>query len=442
MSAEIDMKGVAGLTISENNVLSDATELFKPLVLENDVVDSREMVFRPINSGDPLEYNLPPHSTDYIQLQSARHELELKIVNEDGTDISTSVDVAPIPLIGNSIFRQIDVEIDGKLVSSLSKNNPGYTDKIQHDLSYQHATHAEASFYIQDEKLKADKLNSTDNKGFKTRQLLSDQSKSFHVVCFPAIDLFTTERFFPKNHSISLKFHRAKDEFSLCKASTVSGNFKIVIVSARLYITYLKLKDDVTSKHDQKMKSGSPGYLGFKRSVLRTIPFPKHQTHFYIPNAFSGSLPKHIIIALVPTAAYNGDYNQNPYLFKNHDLKYLDLKVNGVSTPATPYKPNFSTGKYMREYRALFDNLGIKLTNAGLSNMSGAVFANEKCYFPYDFSKDKTNAFYLRKAETGAIDVSMEFASENQTELTVLMFATYDSVLIVKDDELEFMANV
>ena len=54
-------------------------------------------------------------------------------------------------------------------------------------------------------------------------------------------------------------------------------------------------------------------------------------------NIFHGKVPSKIIAGLVSLAAYSGEYILNPFNFKNMDLKYMELSVDGQPVPNRPF---------------------------------------------------------------------------------------------------------
>lgn len=70
-------------------------------------------------------------------------------------------------------------------------------------------------------------------------------------------------------------------------------------------------------------------------------------------NLFQGDIPSQLIVALVSSAAYRGDYKRSPFNFQSYDCNFLALYVDGQSYPAKPLQRNFTEKNYVEDYRTL-----------------------------------------------------------------------------------------
>ena len=52
-----------------------------------------------------------------------------------------------------------------------------------------------------------------------------------------------------------------------------------------------------------------------------------------LDNVILGQLPKRIIVGFVENKDFNGDENLNPFNFKNVNINYLCLYIDGVQVP-------------------------------------------------------------------------------------------------------------
>ena len=67
--------------------------------------------------------------------------------------------------------------------------------------------------------------------------------------------------------------------------------------------------------------------------------------------------------------AYTGNFQKNPFAFKNFGVQKINLKVNGQSYPATPYNVDFDNGDFMDIYDDMLRSIGFSEINesAGIS---------------------------------------------------------------------------
>ena len=87
-----------------------------------------------------------------------------------------------------------------------------------------------------------------------------------------------------------------------------------------------------------------------------------------LDNVSLGQLSKSIIVGFVEiNKAFNGDKNLNLFNFKNFNINYLCLYIDGVQVPSKPLQPDFKThNMYINAYHNLFSGTGIHYLNEGI----------------------------------------------------------------------------
>ena len=92
--------------------LDDPFDLFTKPGIEQDHISKEEVKFRPtleIKDDAAIEFEIKTHG-DYLEGDSLQTEFFLKIENEDGvTEVGAADDVAPINMIGATIWKNIKV---------------------------------------------------------------------------------------------------------------------------------------------------------------------------------------------------------------------------------------------------------------------------------------------------------------------------------------------
>ena len=92
--------------------LDDPFDLFTKPGIEQDHISKEEVKFRPtleIKDGAPIQFEIKTHG-NYLEGDSLQTEYFLKIENEDGvTAVGSTDDVAPINMIGATIWKNIKV---------------------------------------------------------------------------------------------------------------------------------------------------------------------------------------------------------------------------------------------------------------------------------------------------------------------------------------------
>ena len=64
-------------------------------------------------------------------------------------------------------------------------------------------------------------------------------------------------------------------------------------------------------------------------------------------------VPNKVIVGLVSSAAYSGDYSKSPLYFQTYDCSSMGLYIDGQSYPAQPLQPIYGADQFVDCYRTL-----------------------------------------------------------------------------------------
>ena len=98
--------------------LADAFDLFTKPGIEQDHIGKEEVKFRPtleVKDGAPIEFEIKTHG-NYMEGDSFQAEFFLKIENEAGAEMGPADDVAPINMIGATIWKNIKVSFRSETI--------------------------------------------------------------------------------------------------------------------------------------------------------------------------------------------------------------------------------------------------------------------------------------------------------------------------------------
>ena len=142
----------------------------------------------------------------------------------------------------------------------------------------------------------------------------------------------------------------------------------------------------------------------------------------------SGVLPKQIVVGMVRTSAFVGNYHANPFDFQSFGLNRIALKVNGVRTPQEPLEPDFEKGHIQREFVHMLMNTGKWRTEVG-NSITPLNFASGVTLFPFDLTPDSCGSFHLHAGKEGVTEVELSWAEPLDEQVTVLIFTCKDQVV-------------
>ena len=122
---------------------------------------------------------------------------------------------------------------------------------------------------------------------------------------------------------------------------TSAINFTITAQSS----AYVDLKSSVLNVK-LRLRNGDGTPLN-KDAVVGLMNAPLHSIFRQV------DVPCQLIIGLVASAAYMGDYGRSPYYFRDYDCSSVGFYVDGQLYLSKPLRPNYEADQYVDCYRTL-----------------------------------------------------------------------------------------
>lgn len=329
------------------------------------VQEGNYIQYQPISSLDDatcVEFSVSSSANEYIDLPHCLLYVKCKIVGPQGAASVAAHEVAPVNNFLHSLWSQLDVSLNSKLVSQSSQTY-AYRSYLSNVLSYDSgakSSHLTAGLFYADT---AGKMETTgaDNTGYTKRKSLTKESKAFELIGPIHADIFSQDKFLLNNVQMNLKFTKNKDSFMLMSAQK---NEHVKLLDVRLIVRKVKLLPDVLLAHTKALEI-SPCKYPIVRTELKSFSIAAGLQSKTIDYLHSGTTPRRIIIGFVSNKALNGDYELNPFNFQHFNLNYLTLHVDSQQVPSRPLTPDFASGEYIEAYYSLFNGSGIHFGNQG-----------------------------------------------------------------------------
>ncbi|KAK3929503.1 hypothetical protein KUF71_003510 [Frankliniella fusca] len=334
-------------------------------------------VFNPLpnfDSSNMIELEVPGVKYSYLDLPHMMLYTKQKIVNADGSDITTA-DNSDATLVNygfHAQWSQVDVSIKGTVISQSTLTYP-YRAFIETKLNYDKAakdTHQQQRMWYEDSPGHLDSLNGEENLGLAARHSRTRQSRVFEMMGHLHLDLCNVDKLLLNNCSLRIKLTRNRDSFALM-------NYKLLDV--KLFLRRVTISPSVLLAHAQALEK-SPAKYPVNRIDIKTVTITQGLRDKTIDNLFLNSLPQRVIIGFVDNRAFNGDYTRNPFNFQHFNLNYIQRHVDGDPVPAQPLTPDFSNDLYMECYNTLFSG-----TDEG-NNISWSAYPKGSTLFAFDLS--------------------------------------------------------
>ena len=107
-----------------------------------------------------------------------------------------------------------------------------------------------------------------------------------------------------------------------------------VKLTVYLKIRKVKVSPSISVAHKLVLKKG-PAIYPVRRVECKTFIIAAGNPSLRKDNLYNGLVPETFVFGMVDSAAFNGDYEKNPYNFKTYTTSFLGITVNGE----VPFKP-------------------------------------------------------------------------------------------------------
>ena len=413
---------------SEQTYTSKLAIFQKPYV-ENSVEEIQYIEFAPrngISDGSIIEFVIPGTSAEYIDLKKSRLKIKARIVKSDGTPIKVENKVGLVNLSLSSLFRQVDVLLQDKIVSSDINICYPYKALIDVLLNYGFGlkeSQLQSELYYKDTNV-MDAPPTGNNPGLVERTKFTAAGTEVTLEGPVHTDLFQQERPIINGVKIVTKFHPINSKFSLMTGEKEA--YKVQITSAILRVCHVKVSNEVIVAQDEVL-SLHPALYPYWKSNFKTISVPSGLTTVTSDDIFHGSVPSKLIVAMVQTSAFQGNYSLNPYNFIHANVSSISLSVDGQSVPGQPLTPDFSTGDYTSSFLSMFFNNYPH--NGGGNWITRSDFANGYALFCFDIQGETSEDIYGVDRK-GFTKLQLTFASPTPN-LMILLYSSFSGLLKV-----------
>ena len=213
----------------------------------------------------PIEFNVSGSGEVYVDLTNSFLHVTAKITYEDGTDLAPGAAVGPTNLFLHSLFSQLDMYLNDKLITS-SVNTCAYRAYLETLLSYGKAakdTQMTVSLWYKDTAGRMEDAAIDDvagaNSGFKTCVRIVSESNSIDMMEKIHGDLFFQEKLLLNIISMRIWLVRSKDEFVLLTGEA-NARYKVRIVEVVLLVRKVRILPAVALAHAKALEKSNAKY--------------------------------------------------------------------------------------------------------------------------------------------------------------------------------------
>lgn len=382
-----------------------------------------------IGDRSPVEFVVSSSNDEYIDIGRTFLYVKVKIVNQDKSDLEQDAKCGPVNLFMHSLFSQIDLQLNGKLISP-SINTYPYKAYLETLLSY--GSDAKKS-QLGSELWYFDNGNMNEfnphvdegNDGFITRGKMTSKSKAVEMMGRLHCDFFQQDRYLINGVEMKLKLIRSPEAFHLMADD---DKYLTVIEDVSLFVRKVKLNPAIPVAHNKALSQGKTVKYPIRRGIVSTFTIPTGNMSINKDNVVMGQLPRRVIVGLVTNQSVNGDVKSNPYDFKNLDLNYFALYVDGELFPNKPLDPDFEDDQFLRAYMTLFEGTGMLNDNKG-HGIKRTNYKNGFALYAFDLTPDMTEGSHIDPIKHGSIRMEIHFKKALAQTVNAIIYSEYDNLI-------------
>ncbi|KAG8239560.1 hypothetical protein J437_LFUL019252 [Ladona fulva] len=406
-------------------------DLFAIPPTQTSIRNSQWVHYKPlssINDDSPLEFVVSGAGDEYIDLGQTLIHVVVKIVKADGTDTAEEQKVGPVNSFLHSLFSQVDVYLNQKLISPPS-NTYAYRSYIENLLSYGPAakqSHLTMSLWYDDTAGLMDNLDHH-NAGLAKRRNFTKLSRPIDMIGCIHSDIFNQDKFLLNGVELRIKMIRSRDTFCLMSETPYA---KVKILDATLLVRRVCINPSVLIAHSKTLEK-SPAKYPLTRVEVKVLTISSGVQSKVIDNIFIGQLPKRCIIGFVTNSAFNGTVTRNPFNFQHFSMTHLSLYIDGQQIPSKPLQMDFTNDRlHVMAYHTLFSGTGIHFLNEG-NAISREAYPHGYCLTAFDLTTDLSSNLHSHwnLVRQGSLRLDVRFEQAVPETLTCLIYAEFDNII-------------
>lgn len=416
----------------------------------------------------------------YTRLNEMLMVLQVSLVkkNKDNNTyeaVLLSDNAAPLPYLQDTIWSNVDIELNGTKIAGGSNNYrhiTAYTNRLLGINAAAHATYTSLELGYPKDGLIDPDTTQTLNTGHKERvsqfaaAQRTDAPPKVLVVGPLSSDASTLDGPLLNNVHIKVTCTRAKPEQLIVTGPTGAvklkegsqtetepvpytggdaSEYELLIHSAILVLPKPMYEEKLYMHHTKLLAQGHPAVYYMNKTVSKWVAIPSGtQTFFSHPLYPSGALPYKLLVMFYEQNRLLGDFNQSLVAFRRPDaLKYANLELDG--TPCTFFDISSANTLNSGLDRLLYLNLFLSTETYFAPNppkISFETFKKHNFILSYDLTCGHSlPRNKLPMMRDGDLKLHLEFDTPTTTVLNALVFGSSPSLMTCDMDRIVNISN-
>ena len=370
---------------------------------------------------------------DEDELREVKAEIEAENARQE--ELEEERTAVPIDSIFNSMWSRVEVFMNHTLVSTSNTqflyksyietllNNSMSTKKHQLKTSLGFTGNEYSGDSVEECKVYAEEGG---NQGLKQRHEIFEDGEMVGMMGFLASDVMGIGGCIPNGVSITIKLYHNQDSVRLLtypadvKAKMMLNNIVMQVCKKRMDPAVLQAQNEV-------MEEGALASFPFKRTEVRTFEVKEGSRYRTIPTPYESQIPSRLILGMVSSEAYGGNFQRDPLNFQHYDITSAAYNIDNVSVPKRPYSMVPRKKLYIEPLMDLYQILG----KAGEDKDIGLDrdnYGKGNFLIPFDVTPTTSaDMSYIAKAKGGTSNIKLEFEGEHglPEDITVITYAMF-----------------
>jgi len=389
-----------------------------------------------VSDGGPLIFRIPASQDLYVDLNSTYLRLYFKIVDAAGNDVASDAKVSTTNLTLHSLFSQVDVFLNEKMISAGSPTY-AYRAYLETVLNYgkdAKTSHLQQSLFFKDSAGKFEDLTGR-NLGFSARA--SFAKAGIQLAGRLHCDIFNQDKYLINSVDMTIKCIRNSPDFVLLydpESTSPPSKYNYIITDASLLVRKVKVAPSVRIAHESVLSKNNNVKMPISRVLCNVYSVAIGSQNFNKDSLFQTSIPNRVVIALVRASAYNGECKENPFFCNHYDVSSVNFYVDDESV--MPMNLDFGKNNYADAYLNLYHASRMFTANTG-NDISMFDFVNGYTLFTFDTTPDMDDQRTLYRR--GNTRLEIKFKNSLPETICVLVYAEFSNLIEITKDRSIFV---
>ena len=434
-------------------------DLFDVPPTDLSLIASRHVPINPFTTGvNPIDFQIDPQE-DFIDLNNSYFEVELRMKLDNGTDMAVGTRVTVCNNLVHSIFKQINVRLNGTLISPQTDtyHHKAFLNAVMYNDRDDGETILKPEGWFNalqirdqtDNAATANQLNPAhadfaampedEQKWIKSRTQFLDGKKVIFKFK-PYLEVFHLSKLLVPGVQIQIQMYlNPSDIWSQTHGGERNiRSFTNEDISVKLFLNQKKVEPSVYRSLMTEFTGPKRVTYPTVRSEIRTYNHAADQRVFEANNIFHGQLPNRVVVALLDQTAFNGHFEKYPFSYKPFNLTSIKQLVRGEEYPYTTLELDHanSSKDYRGYHRFLQATECLRRRKGNMVRPEDWGYGKNCTLFVFDNTANGAlSSAVLNPVQSGEVSIVIRFGADPGVNLTVLVYGEFENLLEINSNK-------